>query len=213
MALNAKTTQDFVPIKEIRNGVIVLKDGGLRAILLASSINLSLKSYDEQQATIMQFQTFLNSLEFPTQIVIQSREYDIRPYLSLLEKRMKEQQEPLLKIQTREYIQFIKEFTEQVDIMSKSFFVVVSFYPSTMSSSSKGGIFGFLKPGSKKGSPQELMDFEEQRTQLDQRVGVVQQGLSRVGVRSAQLGTEEIIELFYKTFNPGDASGSIKVEQ
>src|SRR3990167_1194180 len=103
MALNAKATQEFVPIKEVRDGVIVLKDGSLRAIVLANSINLSLKSSDEQKATIMQFQSFLNTLDFPIQISVQSRKLDIRPYLLLLENRMKVQSEPLLKLQTKEY--------------------------------------------------------------------------------------------------------------
>src|SRR6185295_18347178 len=101
MALSARATQEFVPIKEIRDGIIVLKDGGLRAIVLASSINLSLKSEDEQRATILQFQSFLNTLDFYVQIVIESRILDIRPYLLLLENRMKVQTEPLLKLQTK----------------------------------------------------------------------------------------------------------------
>ena len=121
MALNAKATQEFVPIKEVRDGIVVLKDGGLRAIVLANSINLSLKSDDEQRATILQFQNFLNTLDFSVQISIQSRKLDIRPYLLLLENRMKVQSEPLLKLQTKEYIEFIKNFTESVSIMTKNF--------------------------------------------------------------------------------------------
>ncbi|MFA6339258.1 MAG: hypothetical protein WCW87_04370, partial [Candidatus Paceibacterota bacterium] len=123
MALKAKATQEFVPIKEVRDGIIVLKDGGLRAIVLANSINLSLKSDDEQKATILQFQNFLNTLDFSVQISIQSRKLDIRPYLLLLENRMKVQSEPLLKLQTKEYIEFIRNFTESVSIMTKNFFV------------------------------------------------------------------------------------------
>src|SRR3990167_3113540 len=127
MALKAKATQDFVPIREVRDGIIVLKDGGLRAIVLANSINLSLKSDDEQRAIIFQFQSFLNTLDFSVQISVQSRKLDIRPYLLLLEERMKVQNEPLLKLQTREYIEFIKNFTESVSIMTKSFFVTVPY--------------------------------------------------------------------------------------
>src|SRR3989344_2514559 len=106
----AQSTQNFVPVQEVRNGVAILKDGGLRAILMVSSVNISLKSQDEQKAIMLQFQTFLNSIDFSIQISIQSRKYDIRPYIALLENRMKEQQEPLLKIQIREYIEFIKEY-------------------------------------------------------------------------------------------------------
>src|SRR3989344_5132708 len=123
MAINAKATQEFVPIKEVRDGVLLLKDGGIRAVLIASSINLSLKSYEEQKAVLLQFQTFLNSLEFSVQIAVQSRRLDIRPYLLTLENRMKEQTEPLIKIQTKEYIEFIRGFTEQVNIMDKKFFL------------------------------------------------------------------------------------------
>src|SRR5437868_15128670 len=105
MAINAKAAQEFIPVKEVRDGIIVLKDGGLRAIVLANSVNLSLKSDDEQKATILQFQNFLNTLDFPVQITVQSRKLDIRPYLLLLENRMKVQTEPLLKVQTREYME------------------------------------------------------------------------------------------------------------
>jgi len=106
--ISAKSSQEFVPIKEVRNGIIILKDGGLRAILIASSLNLSLKSSDEQTAIINEFQNFLNGLDFSTQIVMQSRRLDIRHYILSLEERLKAQTEPLLKIQTKEYIDFIK---------------------------------------------------------------------------------------------------------
>ena len=127
MALNAKATQEFVPVKEIRDGIVILKNGDLRAIVLANSINLSLKSNDEQTAVILQFQNFLNTLDFPIQISAQSRRLDIQPYLIALEDRIKVQNEQLLKIQTREYINFIKEFTDTVSIMTKSFFIVLVF--------------------------------------------------------------------------------------
>lgn len=214
MALEAKATQEFVPVKEVRDGIIVLADGSMRALLLASSVNLSLKSSDEQQGTIMQFQNFLNSLDFSVQIVVQSRRLDIRPYITLLEGRMKEQLEPLLKIQTREYINFIRSFTEEVAIMTKQFIVVVPYSPSSLGA---GGtlnrtLFGGSKPAATPGKSDALIEFEEKRTQLDQRVSVVQQGLTRVGVRSVQIGTEEAIELYYKVFNPGEISSAIKIK-
>ncbi len=127
MPIKAKATQEFVPIKEVRDGIIVLKDDDLRAIVLANSINLSLKSEDEQKAIIFQFQNFLNTLDFSIQISVQSRRLDIRHYLLLLENRMKVQSEPLLKLQTKEYIEFIKNFTESVSIMTKNFFIVVPY--------------------------------------------------------------------------------------
>jgi len=212
MALNAKATQEFVPIKEVRDGIIVLKDGGLRAIVLANSVNLSLKSDDEQQATILQFQNFLNTLDFSVQISVQSRRLDIRPYLLLLENRMKIQNEPLLKLQTKEYIEFIRNFTESVSIMTKNFFVVVPY--TYVSLKSESGIFGnlFSKKNKQEEEIRHQLDFEEKRSQLEQRVSVIQQGLSRCGIKSAQLGTEEVIEVFYKVFNPGELEGKIELE-
>ncbi|MEK7606449.1 MAG: hypothetical protein AAB458_02565 [Patescibacteria group bacterium] len=209
----AQSAQAFVPVKEIRNGIVVLKDGSLRAILLASSLNFALKSEDEQSAIILQFQNLLNSVEFPIQIFIQSRELDIRPYLALLEAQLKEQTIDLIKVQTHEYIDFIKGFTENVNIMSKSFFIVIP-YSSAMIKTAGGisGVVGGLVGTKKSRDPKAALDlFEEGRSQLEQRVSVVSQGLSRTGIRVAQLGTEELVELYYKLFNPGDSEKPIKL--
>jgi hypothetical protein len=212
MALNAKATQEFIPIKEVRDGMIVLKNDELRAIVLANSVNLSLKSADEQKATILQFQNFLNTLDFPIQISVQSRKLDIRPYLLLLENRLKVQNEPLLKLQTREYIEFIRNFTESVSIMTKSFFVVVPYTHTVLKSDS--GIFEKIFGRKNKDEERiaKQVDFEEKRSQLEERVSVIQQGLRRCGINSAQLGTEEVVEVFYKVFNPGEIEGKIKLE-
>jgi len=215
MALNAKAAQEFVPIKEVRDGIVVLKDGGLRAIVLANSTNLSLKSQDEQKATIFQFQSFLNTLDFSVQISVQSRRLDIRPYLLQLENRAKVQTEPLLKLQTKEYIDFIKNFTDTVAIMTKSFFVVVPYTHTVLKSDT--GIFSsilgiFTKKNKEVERVEHQIDFEEKRSQLEERVSVIQQGLSRCGIQSAQLDTEEVVEVFYKVFNPGEIEGKIKLE-
>jgi hypothetical protein len=212
MALNAKAAQEFIPIKEVRDGIIVLKDDELRAIVLANSINLSLKSNDEQKATILQFQNFLNTLDFPIQISVQSRRLDIRPYLLLLEDRLKVQTEPLLKVQTKEYIEFIKNFTDTVSIMTKSFFVVVPYTHTVLKSDS--GLFDkiFSRKSKEQTEALKKVDFEEKRSQLEERVSVIQQGLGRCGINSAQLGTEEVIEVFYKVFNPGELEGKIKID-
>ncbi|KKT00435.1 MAG: hypothetical protein UW07_C0006G0009 [Candidatus Nomurabacteria bacterium GW2011_GWF2_43_8] len=212
MALKAKATQEFTPIKEVRDGIIALKNGELRAIVLANSVNLSLKSDDEQRATILQFQNFLNTLDFSVQISVQSRRLDIRPYLLLLENRIKVQNEPLLKLQTREYIEFIRNFTESVSIMTKSFFLVVPYTHTTLQSDS--GIFQklFGRKSKEEARAAHQVDFEEKRSQLEERVAVIQQGLSRCGINSAQLGTEEVVEVFYKVFNPGEIEGKIKLE-
>jgi hypothetical protein len=217
MPISAKSSQEFVPIKEVKNGIIVLKDGSLRAILVASSLNLSLKSADEQTAILSEFQNFLNSLDFSVQISMQSRRLDIRPYLLSLEEVSKKQTEPLLKIQTKEYIEFIQSFTDEVNIMTKTFFIVVP-YSSTIMHSSDGVVeklFGGSpqkkqNDGSKKAV--DLASFEEKRSQLDQRVGVIAGGLSRIGIRTSELKTEQVVELFYKTFNPGDISQGLKLE-
>src|SRR3990167_458524 len=123
--VKAQATQEFVPIKEVRDGIIILKDGPLRVLLMASSINLALKSQDEQEAIIGQFQNFLNSLEFTVQFFIESRALDIRPYIALLEERYAAELDDLMKIQIREYIAFIKDFTQRANIMTKNFFIVV----------------------------------------------------------------------------------------
>ncbi len=198
----SKATQDFVPIKEIRDGIVMLKDGSMRAIVMASSVNFALKSPEEQQAIIMQFQSFLNALDFSIQVSVQSRQLDIRPYISMLESRYKDELGDLMKIQIREYIQFVKNFVSQTNIMTKTFFVVIPFSPAVISTQDNPLATIMQK---QKGTTVKASDhFEENRTQLEQRISSVSQGLTRCGIRSVQLGTEEIVELFYKTFNPGD---------
>lgn len=206
-------TQSFVPIQEVRDGIIVLKDGSMRAILMTSSINFALKSEDEQKSVIYQFQNFLNSLNFDMQIFVQSRNLDIRPYVSLLQDRLKVQTDDLMKIQIREYVQFIRTFTEQANIMTKRFFIVVPYTP--MNTSVKKASAGFF--GSKKTTERESKiasdSFADSRTQIAQRVDVVLSGISRTGVRAVQLGTEEVIEVFYQLFNPGEAEKPLSMKQ
>lgn len=204
---SSTTTQDFIPIKEVRDGVVILKDGGMRAIIMASSLNFALKSSDEQNAIIMQFQNFLNSLDFSVQIFIQSRRLDIRPYIALLESRYTAQTNELMKIQTKEYIEFIRKFTEETSIMSKTFFIVVPYTPPAISTTNNP-LKSILK---KKDAKSDMADFDEKRSQLEQRMGVVQQGLIRCGIRVVALGTEEIIELYYKIFNPGETEKPIQL--
>lgn len=203
---SAPSSQSFVPVKEVRDGVIILNNGGLRAVLMASSLNFALKSEDEQNAFIMQFQNFFNSLDFTVQIHIESRELDIRPYIETLEVEYKKTMDDLMRIQIREYIEFIKNFVEGANIMTKHFFVVVPYSPSALGGS--GGLAANLPWAKKKGSANahvtKQSEFEENVSQLDQRIAVVQQGLIRTGVRTVQLDTEEVIELLYKIFNPGE---------
>ena len=213
--VKSAATQQFVPIKEVRNGVVILKDGSLRALLMASSINLALKSQDEQEAVIGQFQNFLNSLEFTVQFFVESRALDIRPYVALLEERYTATLDDLMKIQIHEYIAFIKDFTERANIMAKNFFIVVPYDPAMIARG--GGIAGTLSNlmSSKGPSSDVLADeqFEQYRTQLEERVAVIEQGLVRTGVRVVALGTEEVIELFYKLFNPGELEKPLQAAQ
>jgi len=209
---DTKSSQDFVPIKEIRDGIVVLKDGSFRAVVMTSSVNFALKSTDEQNAIIYQFQNFLNSINFSIQINSQSRRLDIRPYIALLENVLKDQKIDLLKIQTREYIEFIKNFTETVNIMSKSFFIVVPYIPALIQG--KKGLMDNILHRKSEGAKIESADnFEENRTQLLERTEVVIQGLLRMGVRAVPLGTEELVELYYKLFNPGDTDKPINITQ
>lgn len=214
MPINAKASQEFVKIKEVRDGIVVLRDGGLRAILMCSSINFALKSEDNQAAILSQFQNFLNSLDFSVQIVVQSRRFDVRPYIAILEEREKGQKNELLKLQTREYIGFIKKFTENTNIMNKSFFIIVPYSAAILQMT--GGAEGLsmkikegvgMKGGG--GGTKSAKSFDEERAQLEQRVSVVEQGLIRTGVRVAQLGTEEVVDLFYQLFNPGETEKAV----
>lgn len=195
--------QEFVPVKEVRGGVMILKNGNMVGVMLASSVNFALKSQDEQAAIIIQFQTFLNSLDFPIQFFIQSRKLDIRPYISLLEEQVKGQTEELMKIQVREYIEFVKTFTENANIMSKRFFISVPYSPPILNVKKEveARLFGGTDLSTRK---TKEIGFEEHRSQLEQRMATVEQGLGRVGVRTVPLGTEEVIELLYKEFNPGE---------
>lgn len=195
-----------MPIKEIKSGTVVLKDNSLRAVLMISSVNFGLKSADEKMAIIGAFQNFLNSIDFTVQIFIQSRRLDIKPYLRTLEERLAEQTSELLKVQIKEYIEFIKFFTDNHNVMTKGFFVVVPYEPALVSIENNNflsKLFGQKKnpTGAKTAS---LNQFEENLEQLNQRINVVKGGLNRVGLRSEILGTEELIELYFKLFNPGE---------
>ncbi len=210
MAVPGKPAQNFVPLKDIKNGVMILNDDSLRMTLMTSSLNFGLKSSDEQSAIIMQFQNFLNSLEFPIQIFIQSKRLDIKPYIQMLEEREKVQLLDNMKIQVHEYIEFIKHFTEQTNIMSKTFFIVVPYTRgmtlSTPTSNPLAGIFGGVQ---KKKAPVDMKSFEEARIQLEQRVSIVEQGLARCDIRTTRLGSEEVTELFYRKFNPGELESAV----
>ncbi len=202
MAETASASQ-FLTIDTIREDVIILKEGGLRMVLMCSSLNFALKSADEQDAITYQYQNFLNSLDFSLQFVIHSRKLNITPYIDSLRLRQKDEDNELLKIQINEYIDFITTFVDMSNIMSKTFYVVVPFTPSVLERKSGiSGFMNFLKPASP--AAQNAGPFEEQKNQLWQRVDAVVSGLRRIGIRSAPLNTEELIELFYGLYNPSE---------
>ena len=196
------STQEFVPIERVRDGIVILKSGEIRSVLITNSLNLGLKSEDEQMAIISQFQNFLNSLDFPVQFFIQSRKLNIKPYMELLQERSTQVKEDLLKIQIHEYMGFITKFTEESNIMTKHFFIVIPYFTNGGSTSTGITIGG--------GGAAKTLDssFEGARIQLEQRTLTVIQGLSRFGLRAQRLGTEEVVELYYKLFNPGEGDRS-----
>lgn len=209
MAQSTPSAQQFVPLREVRDGMILMKDGGMRAILMASSINFALKSQDEQHAILAQFQAFLNTLDFSLQIYVQSRELDIQPYLELLRAREPAQDNDLMRVQLREYIGFVENFTNETDIMTKSFFVVISYTPATISVT--GGWGNIWRARRTHDARVAQTRFEEDRTQLEQRVAVVEEGLNRLGVRTVLLGTNEVVELFYRLFNPAERNKALPI--
>src|SRR3989344_1824033 len=167
MATAPSPTQAFVPVKEIRNGVIILKEGGYRGVLMCSSINFALKAVDEQRAITEGFQNFLNTLDFSIQIVVNSRKMDLRPYIALLEEKAPLQKTEILRIQLREYIEFIRSLAGQTNIMTKSFYVIVPYTPQALSAKA----VGFLGRGRTAPSAPEA-SFEEDRLQLEQRLSL-----------------------------------------
>ena len=201
-------TQKFVPVKEIRNGIIVMNDGGYRGILMCSSVNFGLKSADEQHAITLGFQNFLNTLDFSIQIVINSRKMDLRPYLALLEGKSADQKTDLMRIQLREYIEFVRSFADRANIMTKSFYIVVP-YAAKVSAASALHLLGGI---SKSGVHSSDSSFDTDRAQIEQRLSLVASGLEGTGVRATTLGTEEVIELLYRSFNPGELENPIRLD-
>ena len=196
------STQSFLDIEQIRDGIILLKNGALRAVLMVSSINFDLKATEEQDSIVSVYQSFLNSLDFPLQIFISSRKINLKYYLEDLRSKTKEQTNELLRFQMEEYIKYIAELASKTNIISKYFYVVVPFSPSE---NQKGKvtdkIFEVFAPKNK--AKEDQANFEVYKDQLWQRVEHVQYGLSNAGVRMVPLNTQELIELYYSLYNPG----------
>ena len=200
----AASTQIYLDIAEIKDNVVILKNGGLRAILQTNSINFNLKSEDEQNAIIYSYQGFLNSLDFPVQIVIHSRKLDVDKYLDNVRSIGEKNENQLLKDQTMEYCEYIQKLVEYADIMEKKFYVVVPYDP--VRSRDMNMFAKFMQRISSSDSIDAIKrrhkEFEELNKNLSQRVSVVKSGLESCGLRIAQLTTPQLVELFYGIYNP-----------
>lgn len=194
-------TQRFLDIAEIREDLVVLKDGTLRAVLMVSSLNFALKSEDEQQAIIQGYMQFLNGLEFPLQIVIQSRRMNVDGYLERLKKQENTISNELLKMQIRDYTSFVSELVEMGQIMQKQFFVIVPFDPLQDKQKS------FVSKLTSAFMPASVVKlnaavFNKRRDVLMQRVSTISGGLASMGLQTALLDTQGLIELYYSVYNP-----------
>lgn len=201
----APSTQQYLDIAEIKYNTVVMKDGSLRAVLAVSSINFALKSEDEQNAIISSYVSFLNNIGTPIQIVVQSRDLNIQGYLDYLKEKEREQTNRLLKIQTAEYIEYIKELVSLGKIMEKKFYVVVSYSPKGDENRS---FFAQLLEIFKPANILKLKEvrFLKYKESLSRRVDSISSGLRSMGVSTNQLNTQELIELYYKTYNPETAN-------
>ncbi|HOI60107.1 MAG TPA: hypothetical protein PKU93_02165 [Candidatus Pacearchaeota archaeon] len=198
MASNKIPTQDFMPVEKIKEGIIILKNQSLRGVLIVSSLNFGLKSAEEQTAIIYQFQNFLNSLDFQAQILTSSRKINMTGYIEKLKKMESEQTNELLKMQTTEYIRFIEEIIGGGSIMTKSFYVIVPYFPLTELTS-------FVPDGNESKDQLTEQKFQAAKYQLYQRMEYIALGLRRCGLKSAPLNTAEIIEFLWSSYHPQEA--------
>lgn len=206
MALSS--TQRFLQFDTVRDGIVVLKGGDLRAILMVSAINFALKSQEEQEAIVYGFQNFLNSLDFDLQILVHSRRMNIKRYLDTLEALRTEQQNELLAIQTAEYVEFIRAFVDESNVMTKMFYVIIPFSvqvakAKTNPLAATRGLLPF--GGTAKQTTIDPLKFQYYKTELLQRVEFIAQGLHSVGLRSTMLSTGEAVELLWGIYNPDRA--------
>jgi len=195
------STQQFLEIEQIREGVMILKNKSLRGVIMVSSLNFALKSEEEQTAIIYQFQNFLNSLDFSLQIVAQSRRLNITGYLDKLKDLEKKQENELLKTQTAEYRNFVQDLIAGSSIMSKNFFVVVPF--TLIEIPGMETARGFLKKKPEITLSEE--QFQRAKSQLWQRMEFVALGLRRCGLQCIPLNTPELIELFWGLYHPEES--------
>jgi hypothetical protein len=198
------STQSFLEFEQIKEGVLILKNKTLRGVLMVSSLNFALKSDEEQSAIIYQFQSFLNSLDFSCQILIQSRRLNVTGYLEKLEGLEKKQENELLKVQTAEYRKFIESLVKEGAIMTKNFYVIIPYYGLYEEQMIAAGKRLF-KARAPKISTFTEEEFQRWKTQLWQRMEFLALGLRRCGLRAIPLTTPELIELFWGLHHPKEA--------
>lgn len=201
------STQRFLPIAEMRNDTILLKNGGLRAVLQVEPLNFNLKSETEQQGIIAGYEAFVNTLTFPIQVVLRSTKVNIDPYMEQTRAQAEKQNNPLLKAQTEAYAAFIEKIVDVADIMQKRFFVIVPLDDVPGRAAKRPGLFNqfmswiSVDDGTGKANVR-YRNFPEKSVQLKDRVQQVQAGLHNVGLNSRRLPTQDLIELFYQIYNP-----------
>lgn len=202
---NPISTQRYLKIADIKKDTVIMKDGTLRGILMVSSINFALKSEDEQEAIISGYVSFLNNLDFPIQVVVQSRELNIANYLQSMRKKANEQTNELLKNQTLQYVDYVGQLVSLGKIMNKHFYIVIPYNP--ISDKRKGFWQSLLEAF----RPIDVINLKEERfihlkKQLTERIDSVTNGLSSMGLNVALLDTQGLIELFYNAYNQETAA-------
>lgn len=211
---NPNSTQNTLQIAEIRDGIVIMNDGSFRSVLMMRSINFDLMSPQEREGVEYAYQGFLNSLYFPIQILVRSRKVDIRPYIEKLDKIRSEHDNMLLSLLMEDYIEFMGNIAMQTNIMDKQFFIVVPFIPEGLeaqkaieaSKNFMNNLMGAFKKEQEQKVTINEADLEAAKTELRNRVQAVLAGLLSTGVQGLPLDTQELIELFYDTYNPDTAT-------
>ncbi len=208
MAVKASTL-GFVEISEIRDSTLVLREGQLRAVIGVSSANFALKSGSEQQIIINNFQGILNSLEFNIQILVQSRQLNLDPYIEKLRQLEDQQSNDLLRVKMQEYIEYIKQMLREVNIMKKDFYIVVGYDPGNIKYGLFGGLLRALNPT--KIIRQKQEEFLKNRKFLIGRVDSISGRFSSLDLKIDMLNTEQLIALMYNSYNP-DTLESVRIK-
>jgi hypothetical protein len=204
------TTQNSLLISEIRENMVILNDGSFRAVIACESINYDLMSNEEREGIEYSYQNFLNTLYFPTQIVIQSRKIDIKPYLDRLEQIRAKQENMLLGVMMDDYLDFIFDIAEQANIMRKDFFVVVPYVIGGDANSDvnnlKNMTDSMISSVQKKQRIKiDAKNYDKAKDEIKNRVSTILNGLMNIGVRAGQLPTKALSELYYNFYNPDTA--------